>query len=147
MSSDQPDPGQPRQFLVDQLRDIFTATATELSRRLREGGFYAPTPAQIALLSYVTPEGVRLVDLAQRAGVSKQAIHQMVNQLEQVGVLERVPDADDGRARLVRPTAYALDGYKRARMILSAIHEEWRSVLGDDLYTKLEEAAAILNHS
>jgi len=55
-----------------------------------------------ALFPFVELEGTRLTVLATRMGVSKQAAGQLVEELEQMGVLERVPDPADGRAKLVR---------------------------------------------
>lgn len=45
--------------------------------------------------------GVRQTELAQRLGVSKQAVGQLVDELEGLGVLTRWADPGDGRARQV----------------------------------------------
>jgi DNA-binding MarR family transcriptional regulator len=135
---------RPRDFLVDAMRDVFFATAAELGRRLPEEGFYAPTATQIGLMSLLTPQGMRATELARRAQVTKQAVDQMVDQLERVGVLARVADPTDRRARLIRPTPYALRGYAASRRMLTEIHAEWRARLGDELYGQLERALALL---
>lgn len=54
-----------------------------------------------ALLPHVDLDGTRITELAERVGVSKQAVSQLVDDLEAVGVLARVPDPDDARARRV----------------------------------------------
>jgi DNA-binding MarR family transcriptional regulator len=59
-------------------------------------------PAHTALFPHIDLEGTRLTDLAQRVGTSKQAVAQLVDELEAMGGLERVPDPSDGRAKLVR---------------------------------------------
>jgi DNA-binding MarR family transcriptional regulator len=43
--------------------------------------------------------------LAQRAGVTKQAMSQLVRQMERQGYLEQVVDPSDTRAKVVRMTA------------------------------------------
>jgi DNA-binding MarR family transcriptional regulator len=43
-----------------------------------------------------------LTDLAARMGISKQAVGQLVDELEQMGAVERVADPSDGRAKLIR---------------------------------------------
>jgi DNA-binding MarR family transcriptional regulator len=126
------------------MRDIFLATAAELSRQLKAADYYAPTPTQIAVMSQIPPDGIRVVDLAKKSGVTKQAIHQMADQLVGVGVLERVPDPRDGRSKLLRPTPYAAQGYAVSRRILTEIHSEWRRSLGDEAYLTLESGLAVL---
>lgn len=59
-------------------------------------------PAHTSLFPHVDHEGTRLTTLAQRLGISKQAVGQLVDELEQMGALERVPDPSDGRAKLIR---------------------------------------------
>jgi hypothetical protein len=58
-------------------------------------------PAHARLIPYIGPDGTRLSDLAQRVGISKQAVGQLVDELEALGVVARVADPADGRARLV----------------------------------------------
>src|SRR4029079_9695173 len=58
--------------------------------------------AHTTLLPHVDLEGTRLTDLASRLGVTKQAAGQLVDELVEMGMLERAPDPDDARAKLVR---------------------------------------------
>ena len=60
--------------------------------------------AHIAVLGNIHTEGTRLVELARRLGVTRQAASQIVQQIERKGFLERTADPDDGRAVLVRHT-------------------------------------------
>jgi DNA-binding MarR family transcriptional regulator len=55
-----------------------------------------------ALFPHIDLAGTRQTELARRLGVSKQAVHQLVGELEAMDVLERVPDPVDRRATLVR---------------------------------------------
>lgn len=57
--------------------------------------------AHTALFPHIDLEGTRLSVLAERAGVSKQAVGQLVDELEGLGILERCPDPRDGRAKLI----------------------------------------------
>jgi DNA-binding MarR family transcriptional regulator len=59
-------------------------------------------PAHATLFPHIDLEGTRLTELARRVGVSKQAVGQLVDDLERMGAVERIPDPADGRARLVR---------------------------------------------
>ena len=54
------------------------------------------------LLPFVDPEGTRLTTLAARTGVTKQAVGQLVEELEAQGLLAREADPEDGRAKRVK---------------------------------------------
>ena len=58
-------------------------------------------PAHTALFPHLDLEGTRLTTLAARLGVSKQAAGQLVEELVQMGVLDKVDDPEDGRARRI----------------------------------------------
>ena len=67
-------------------------------------GFNGITPAFASLMSLLDATGVRPTTLAQRAGITKQAIGQLVRELEARGYVEQVPDSTDTRAKIVRLT-------------------------------------------
>lgn len=90
------------------------------------------TVAQARLLARVADDGTRLVELAERARVTKQTAGHLVDQLERHGYVERVPDPRDGRARLVRLTARAQGVVERAGEEVVRTLEEWRDHLGAD---------------
>ena len=48
--------------------------------------------------------GSRLTDLADRSGLTKQAVGEAVAELERKGYVERVPDPLDGRAKIIKLT-------------------------------------------
>lgn len=50
------------------------------------------------------PQGLRLTELAMRMKVSKASASAMTSRLEARGYVERIPDQDDRRASLLRPT-------------------------------------------
>ena len=58
--------------------------------------------AHTNLFPHIDMEGTRLTHLAKRVSISKQAVGQLVDELEDMGVVERVPDPRDGRAKLIR---------------------------------------------
>ncbi len=67
-------------------------------------GFNGITPAFVSLMSLLDAAGIRPTTLAQRAGITKQAIGQLVRELEARGYVEQVPDRADTRAKIVRLT-------------------------------------------
>ena len=65
-------------------------------------GFDTLRTAHTNLFPHIDLGGTRLTELARRVGISKQAVGQLVDELEEMGVVERGPDPDDGRAKLIR---------------------------------------------
>jgi DNA-binding MarR family transcriptional regulator len=68
---------------------------------LRAAGFDGIRPPHANVFPFVPPEGVHVSELAQRARVRKQTMAQAVEQLERMGYVERRPDPNDRRAKLV----------------------------------------------
>ena len=70
---------------------------------------YADFPfASASLLWLMEESGTRSTVLAQRAGVTKQAMSQLVKVMERQGYLEQISDPVDTRAKLVRMTERGL---------------------------------------
>jgi DNA-binding MarR family transcriptional regulator len=92
----------------------------------------------------VDPTGTRLTTLAERAGMSHQAMGEMVDELTRHGYLERVPDPDDGRARLVRPTALGRAELTRAAAELRRLHTRWQRELDGLTVAQVVEALQTL---
>jgi DNA-binding MarR family transcriptional regulator len=67
-------------------------------------GFDGMTPAFAQLMPLLDAAGARPTALAQQAGVTKQAMSQLVRELEARGYVEQVADATDTRAKIVRLT-------------------------------------------
>jgi DNA-binding MarR family transcriptional regulator len=67
-------------------------------------GFSDVTPAFASLLLLVDATGARATTLAQQAGITKQAVSQLVRELEARDYVEQVPDPTDTRAKIVRLT-------------------------------------------
>jgi hypothetical protein len=84
--------------LLLQAARLVDRSAVELAR---EEAARSLRPAHARLIPYIGPDGTRLSDLAQCVGISKQAVGQLVDELEALGVVARVADPADGRARRV----------------------------------------------
>jgi DNA-binding MarR family transcriptional regulator len=77
------------------------------------------------------PAGLRITQLAQIAGVTKQSIAEMVDAMEAAGYVERVPDPSDGRARLVRLTRRGKTVNERARELVREVEARWAERVGE----------------
>jgi DNA-binding MarR family transcriptional regulator len=88
-------------------RALLTATrahAAAVVARLARRGYIDFPFASASLLWLLDEGGTRSTTLAQRAGITKQAMSQQVKQMELQGYLEQVPDLSDTRAKVVRMT-------------------------------------------
>lgn len=72
--------------------------------RLEQAGHLEVTQSHINATRHIDASGTRLTEMAQRAAMTKQSMSELVAQLENKGLVTRIPDPTDGRARLVRFT-------------------------------------------
>ncbi|MEV0285457.1 MULTISPECIES: MarR family transcriptional regulator [unclassified Kribbella] len=82
--------------------------------------------SQIELGSAGGGAGVRASDVAQALGLDKSTVSRGITQLETLGLIERVGDPDDGRARLLRLTTVGADRFEAMR---SQRQTEFRAIL------------------
>ena len=120
------------------------SAAYRIFEALQERGFDDVTIAQSRLMMGIDPGGTRVSTLAERAQIAKQTATALVDKLERAGYVERVADPTDGRARLVRLTARALEAIPHARAEEQRIEEEWSAHLGAERMLQLREALSDL---
>lgn len=89
--------------------------------------------AHIHITRHVATEGSRLTDLAQAAGMSKQAMGDLVTQCEAWGIVRRASDPRDARARLVCFTAAGLEWLAAFEAAVLQAEAEFRQEVGDDV--------------
>jgi len=111
------------------LADTYLAAVKILDRRLRTAGFPDVRPSHGTAFQVISADGSRVTDLAARAGMTKQAMTELVAHLERAGYLDRGPDPADGRARLVRLTPKGWE-CTAARAIVGQIEAEWTELIG-----------------
>jgi DNA-binding MarR family transcriptional regulator len=83
------------------LRLLYQDYAGEIDAALRQAGFDDLRPAHANVFPFVPPEGITISVLADLARVRKQTMAEAVDQLERMGYVERRPNPNDGRSRLV----------------------------------------------
>jgi DNA-binding MarR family transcriptional regulator len=116
-----------------------------LHRRLAEGGFGDVRPAHGTVFQVIEEEGTRVTELAARAGITKQAMTELVVHLERAGYLERAPDPHDRRARLVRLTRRGWECIAYARDCIAGIEAEWAALVGAARLAEVKDALGELN--
>jgi len=91
--------------------------------------------AHVHVTRHLALEGSRLTDLAQRAGMSKQAMGDLVDQCEAWGLVTRETDPLDARARRVRFTATGLAWLQAFREAVTQADAEFRAEVGTEVAT------------
>ncbi|MEM7025306.1 MAG: MarR family winged helix-turn-helix transcriptional regulator [Pseudomonadota bacterium] len=94
--------------------------------------------ARSSVVPYVGPDGTRQAELVRRMGLTKQAVQQLVDDLEREGVVLRLPDPHDQRAKIVAFTGKGLAARRDAERIKRTIEADWRRRLGADDMAQLE---------
>jgi DNA-binding MarR family transcriptional regulator len=91
--------------------------------------------AHVHITRHLEIGGSRLTDLAVRAGMSKQAMGDLVDQCEAWGLVKREPDAQDARARLVRFTDTGIAWLRAFRQAVAQAEDEFRGEVGAEIAT------------
>ena len=91
--------------------------------------------AHIHITRHLPLSGARLVELAAMAGMSKQAMGDLVTQCEAWGLVQRVADTLDSRAKRIVFTDTGLDWLRAFEQAVSQAEEEFRQEVGHDVAT------------
>ncbi len=91
--------------------------------------------AHIHITRHLALEGSRLTDLAARAGMTKQAMGDLVTQCEAWGLVTREPDPHDARARRVCFTPAGHAWLRAFRDAVQQAEAEFRHAVGAEVAT------------
>lgn len=101
-------------------------------------------PAQARLMGYIDRRGVAQRALVEKAPMTKQAVNQLLAELEREGVIVRAIDPDDRRARIVRYTDKGLAALADADLIKGRIEAQLAQALSArELETTKRRLAAL----
>ena len=114
--------------------------------RVNERGGAGPAlrAAHTTLFPHLNAEGVRGADLAKKLGVTKQAVSQLVTELEEWGVVEQIADPQDGRAKLVRFTKKGEQALLQGLAVLGELETELTDKIGKRRMQELHTALLAL---
>ena len=131
---------EPRNLLIGaMLRVPAQAIHLRIIDELNKAGFDDLSLPHIAVLQYPGPDGVRPGRLAERAGMSKQAMNQLLRSLENLGYLVRRDESAGSRARVVRFTKRGHAVFNLILSILREVENEWAAELGAREFAHLKK--------
>ena len=108
-------------------------------KELNAAGFRELRLPHMAVFRFPGPDGARPGVLAEGAGMSKQAMNQLLRSLERLGYIARLDKPDEGRARIVRLTKKGHAAYAKIHEILREIEREWSAELGTARFRELKD--------
>lgn len=128
-SHDQPDP---HALLGLLLRLAYQHWANAMDAALREAGIDDIRPPHASVFPFVPEEGIQVAELARLARVRKQTMAQAVQGLEKLGYVERRPDPNDRRAKLVFLTERGRDVPRIAQSTGPRVEARWAELIGHE---------------
>ncbi|MFT3864186.1 MAG: winged helix DNA-binding protein [Solirubrobacterales bacterium] len=138
--------GDPSRVTLPALLDLAVDAMYVDFRKLIEDTPYTDVrPTHGCVFRFVRGDGMRLTDLASRAGLTKQSVGEIVDDLTRLGYIERFPDPTDKRAKLIRLTEKGLEAQRVGYSRFAKLEEDWAEAFGADriaaLRSLLEEVA------
>lgn len=125
------------------LRLLYQHYAQDIDAALSEAGFGDIRPPHANVFPFVPPEGISVSELADLARVRKQTMAQAVEQLEDMGYVERRPNPRDRRSRLVFLTERGASVKPVTHATAARVEQDWAGLTSPE---ELEALRATLLH-
>jgi DNA-binding MarR family transcriptional regulator len=127
-------------LLLNAQRNYSLAALSKLRARGHEG----LTLAHTNLLAHLDVSGTRITTLAEQVGVSKQAIGNLVGELEAKGYVRREVDSHDRRAAVITYTLAGQKFLQDAHEVKREIEAEYTATLGEEGFQELRHLLTLL---
>jgi DNA-binding MarR family transcriptional regulator len=115
------------------LAQVKRLAVDDMFNRMSDNGFIDVREGHGCVFGFIDMEhGSRLTDLAERSGLTKQAVGEAVAELERKGYLERVPDPEDGRAKIIKLSERGVEAALTGQRLFAEIEAEWAERYGED---------------
>ena len=141
--SKNPPAGIPLPGLLDIVSEAFFG---EFRGELEQSEFNDIRPTHGCVFRYVDGEGLRLTEIAERAGMTKQSVGEIVDDLADRDYVQRVPHPEDRRAKLICLTEKGERAQVHGRRLFAKVEKRWAQRYGAEriaaLRELLEEVAA-----
>ena len=141
MASPGPDPSTPTL-----LRTAYNVLSAAIYRAVSEAGATDMRPAHgNAMEMLAIQDGLRLTDIAARAGMAPQSMGEIVDDLVAKGYLSRREDPTDRRAKRIYLTKKGRDTAQASRIALLEIERRISETLGTDTYQEMRRNLAAIS--
>jgi DNA-binding MarR family transcriptional regulator len=138
--------GDPSRIPLPALMELAVdAMWTDFRVSLLAAGITDIRPTHGCVFRFLHGDGMRLTELASLAGLTKQSVGEIVDDLTALGYIERYPDPTDKRAKLLRLTAKGKKAQATGFRLFAKLEQDWSEAFGADrigaLRSLLEEIA------
>lgn len=119
----------------------YNASSSAIYRRLVEAGMTDIRPSHGNVMEHLGFEdGIRLNDLARKAGITPQSMGQFVDELEELGYVERRPDPGDRRAKRIYLTSKGKRSNKIEWRVVNEVEAALQELLGSKRLRELRRS-------
>ena len=146
MNSTNPSPRVERDQVQNRLQDNFARhllgvtlyLQTEIMDSLTNGHGHANL--RLGYEPYITligPDGNRLSSIADTLQITRQAANQAANQIEAAGYIQRLPDPEDGRAKILALTGQGRQLRKHGTGEMTRLQQQFQELVGNEALKRL----------
>jgi DNA-binding MarR family transcriptional regulator len=136
--------GEPIRYIGAMTRVVWQWVREQMYAGVVAAGYDDLNAAHVALWRYPGLDGLRPSQLAERAGITKQSVNDLLGHLEQHGYLERVPDTADGRVRVIRLTSKGRRLQQKIHAEAGAAQLRIAQILGPRRFAQLQSSLELL---
>ncbi|MGW0431363.1 MarR family winged helix-turn-helix transcriptional regulator [Micromonospora sp. NPDC003197] len=130
-------------FLPQLISQAFNVILDELHRHLVEAGHEELRPTHyLNVFRFMDCDGTRPTTLARRAGMTPQAMSELVGYLEKRDYVRRAPDPSDGRGRVVVCADRGAQATEIATAYFADLAARWGAIVGPDRLQDVTSALA-----
>jgi DNA-binding MarR family transcriptional regulator len=115
------------------------AILAEFRRDLAASGYDDIRPTHGCVFRFVRADGMRLTELARLAGMTKQSVGELVDDLVRLGYVERAPDPLDGRAKLICLTDRGAEAQRVGFGLFAELEARWAERFGPERFAQMRE--------
>ena len=129
------------------LRHLLMARSDWMEQRVmglaERNGYPHVTTAMNRLFAHLGGKPLGLSELARRLSVSRQAVHKLAQEAEQLGLVEFVPSEEDGRVKLLRFSQKGWRMSEKAAASFAEIEQELAAHIGAQEVESLKRILAM----
>lgn len=122
------------------LRAAWKGVRDHIYEAVKAAGYVDVTSTHVSLFRHPTLDGMRPTDLADEMQLSKQAVNDLLRDLERQGYIRRDVDPADRRSRLIRLTAKGMKLEDTVRLAARDAERQLERELGRDRFRSFREA-------
>ena len=137
--SSAPNNAQGRIPLPGLMEVVQEALFAEFRQELVATGYGDIRPTHGCVFRFIREEPLRLTELATLAGMTKQSIGEVIDNLVELGYVKRVPDPQDRRAKLICLTERGEEAQKTGLGLFTKVEQRWAKRYGPERFAQLRE--------